>query len=268
MARLRWLQQPFLIGMQKAPLERSSRARYLPEPPRAGDARHFRKMSGSRNISGAGVKCPLEGAWLRARAEGGSSMSQIRRATAFMALVLLAVPALAQEESVPLEETAASAETSSAEPGEADVETSAGRVTRASFTSEIIGREPQDSITSLSNEHFEIVFFTELHDLDGYTVSHVWEREGAEMARVPFVVDGPRWRAYSTKKLEPSWTGEWTVRVEDESGRVLHTESFSYIPVAAEAGVGEAIPSSEEPPAVTEEPPAVTEELPASITGE
>ena len=188
-------------------------------------------------------------------------MSQIRRATAFMALMLVAVPALAQEESLPLKEMGAPAETPSAEPGEAGAETSAGRVTRASFTSGIIDREPQDSITSLSNEHFGIVFFTELSDLDGQTISHVWGREGAEMARVPFVVNGPRWRVYSTKKLEPSWTGEWTVRVEDESGQVLHTESFSYIPVAAEAGAGEAIPSSEEPL-------AGTEGLPASIPRE
>ena len=76
------------------------------------------------------------------------------------------------------------------------------------------------------------------------------------MARVPFVVYGPRWRVYSTKTLEPSWTGEWTVRVEDESGRVLHTESFSYVPVAAKAGTGEATPSLKEPAAVTEEVPA------------
>ena len=188
-------------------------------------------------------------------------MRQIRGTIAFMALVLIAVPALAQEESVPLEETAAPAEAPSAEPGEAGAEISAGRVTRAGFTSEIIDREPQDSITSLSNEHLGIVFFTELRDLDGYTVSHVWEREGAEMARVPFFVNGPRWRVHSTKNLQPGWTGEWTVRVEDESGRVLRTESFSYIPVAAEVGTGEAIPSPEEPP-------AAGEELPASIAVE
>ncbi len=195
-------------------------------------------------------------------------MSQIRWATAFMALVLVAVPALAQEESQPLEETAVPAEAPSAETDEAGAETPAGRVARAGFTSEIIDREPQDSITTLSNEHLGIAFFTELRDLDGYTVSHVWEREGAEMARVAFVVNGPRWRVYSTKKLEPSWTGEWTVRVEDESGRVLHTESFSYVPAAAEAHAEETIPSAEEAPAVTEEAPAVTEELPASIADE
>ena len=162
-------------------------------------------------------------------------MSQIRRAITFMALVLVAVPALAQEESPRLEQTAAPAETPSAERGATVEETRSGRVTRASFTSEIVDREPQDLITSLSNEHSGIVFFTELRDLDGHTVSHVWRREGAEMARVPFVVNGPRWRVYSTKELEPSWTGEWTVLVEDESGRVLHTESFSYLPVAEKA---------------------------------
>jgi hypothetical protein len=73
---------------------------------------------------------------------------------------------------------------------------------------------------------------------------------------VPFVVSGPRWRVYSTKELEPGWTGKWTVRVEDESGRVLHTQSFSYVPVAAEAGNGEAIQASETPEAVSEESPA------------
>jgi hypothetical protein len=178
-----------------------------------------------------------------------------------VALVLIAVPALAQEESSLLEQTAVSAETFGAETSEADAETWAGRVKRASFTSRIIDREPLDSITRLSNEHFGIVFFTDLQGLDGHTVSHVWQWEGAEMARVPFVVSGPRWRVYSTKRLDPSWTGEWTVRVEDESGRVLHAESFSYVPVAEEADAGEVIPS-------LEERAAVTEELPASIAGE
>ena len=186
-------------------------------------------------------------------------MSQIRRATAFLALVLIAVPALAKEEKTTLEQTEAPAETASAD--DAEAEAWAGRVTRASFTSEIIDREPQDSITSLSDEHSGIVFFTELSDLDGHTVSHVWQWEGIEIARVPFVVSGPRWRVHSTKKLEPGWTGEWTVRVEDENGRILHTESFSYVPVAGKATPGEATPASEAPD-------AVTEEMPASIAGE
>ena len=134
-------------------------------------------------------------------------MRKIRWATAFLAVVLIAVPALAQEEDVALEKAAPTEETPSAEAAKADTEAPAGRVARAGFTSEIIDREPQDSITTLSNESLEIVFFTELSGLDGQKVSHVWEREGTEMARVAFAVNGPRWRVYSTKKLEPSWTG-------------------------------------------------------------
>jgi hypothetical protein len=188
-------------------------------------------------------------------------MSRILRAIAFAALVLLAIPTLAQEENSTLEQTAAPAKTPDAEGNAADAETWPGSVARASFTSEIIDREPRDSITTLTNEHFAIVFFTELRDLDGHTVSHVWQREGTEMARVPFIVNGPRWRVYSTKKLESSWTGEWTVRVEDESGRLLRTESFSYVPATAKAGAAEATSASEAPP-------AVTEAIPASISRE
>lgn len=188
-------------------------------------------------------------------------MSQIRWAIAFMALVLVALPALATEESQPLEETAATAETPGAQSSEMAAEAPAGRVTRASFTSEVVDREPQDSITSLSNDQSGIAFFTELRGLEGHTVSHVWQREGAEVARVPFVVNGPRWRVHSTKKLDPSWTGKWTVSVEDESGRVLRTESFSYVPAAAETGAEETTPASEEPA-------AASEELPASISDE
>jgi hypothetical protein len=33
---------------------------------------------------------------------------------------------------------------------------------------------------------------------------------------------------HSSKNLEPSWVGEWTVKVMDESGEMLHSQSFSY----------------------------------------
>jgi hypothetical protein len=85
-----------------------------------------------------------------------------------------------------------------------------GSVARASFTTAVLDHEPQDSVTSLTTGDSKILFFTELRDLEGQTVTHVWERDGVEMARVPFVVGAARWRVYSTKNLEPSWLGEWT----------------------------------------------------------
>jgi hypothetical protein len=177
---------------------------------------------------------------------------QIRWASCILALVLAALPALAETESAPRTETLPAAE---ALPMEGDAagaapepvsEPLAGRVARASFTTQVVDREPQEPVSRLANDQSQILFFTEFHDLEGHTLIHVWEREGIEMARVPFTVGGPRWRVYSTKNLEPSWLGEWTVRVVDESGHVLHSDRFSYVSAAAEPPVEDAPAASEE----------------------
>ncbi|MDJ0846837.1 MAG: DUF2914 domain-containing protein [Myxococcota bacterium] len=105
-------------------------------------------------------------------------------------------------------------------------------VARATFTTLVAEREPQDEVTRLTNENNRIIFFTDLRDMTGKSVTHVWERDGVVMARVPFSVKGPRWRVYSTKNLEPSWVGEWTVKVVDDQGNELESKSFSYVSVA------------------------------------
>lgn len=107
-----------------------------------------------------------------------------------------------------------------------------GKVSRSAFSTAIENREPIDDIASLSNDHRRIFFFSELTDLDGQTVSHRWEREGQVMADVPFEVRGPRWRVWSTKQLQPSWTGQWSVSVVDGNGRVIESRHFSFIPVS------------------------------------
>jgi len=133
---------------------------------------------------------------------------------------------------------------------EASLEPVSGRVARAGFTTAIADREPQDSVTRLDNDATQILFFSEFSGMQGHTITHVWERDGTEMARVPFAVDGPRWRVYSTKNLQPGWLGEWKVNVVDEQGRVLHSESFSYVaaeeqPVAAETAAPVGDPAEE-----------------------
>jgi hypothetical protein len=107
-----------------------------------------------------------------------------------------------------------------------------GHVARAIFTTGVAEREPQDEVMRLSNESTRILFFTDLRDLQGQTVTHVWERDGNLVAQVPFSVGAPRWRVYSSKELEPSWTGEWSVKVVDASGQVIHAESFHYVAAA------------------------------------
>ena len=109
-----------------------------------------------------------------------------------------------------------------------------GTVARAVFTSQIVDREPVDSLSELSNNTDRIYFFTDLRGLTGQIVTHRWEHEGQIMADIKFKVgSGPRWRVYSSKNLLPSWTGQWTVSVIDENGTSLNISTFNYVAASA-----------------------------------
>jgi hypothetical protein len=102
------------------------------------------------------------------------------------------------------------------------------KVSRAVFTTAVADREPADQITSLKNDLQQVYFFTELTGLDGQTVTHKWEHAGEVKAEVSFDVKAPRWRVWSSKTFDPSWTGEWTVSVVDGSGATLTQGKLMY----------------------------------------
>ena len=58
------------------------------------------------------------------------------------------------------------------------------------------------------------------------TVNHVWYRDGKTMAQVELNVGSANWRTWSSKRLLPSWTGFWEVKVLDQTGKVLASASF------------------------------------------
>lgn len=104
-----------------------------------------------------------------------------------------------------------------------------GTVTRAQITHDIQDLEPVDSVSTLTNDLTHIVYFTEIHDMAGQTVTHRWEYNGKIMMAVPIKVGTSRWRAYSTKTLNPAWVGEWKVSVVDAAGGTLSVNTFSYM---------------------------------------
>lgn len=104
-----------------------------------------------------------------------------------------------------------------------------GAVARAQFTRHIKNLEPVDAVSTLTNDATRIVYFTEIHDMAGQTVTHRWEYNGKIILEVPIEVGSGRWRAYSTKTLLPSWTGEWKVSVVDAAGHTLSVNTFSYL---------------------------------------
>lgn len=103
-----------------------------------------------------------------------------------------------------------------------------GGVARAQFTSGIENREPVDALQSIGLDSREVVFFTELRDLEGRAVAHRWIHEGETRAVVDFDVGGPRWRVWSSKDLIPQMQGEWTVEVVDDTGTSHGQWSFTY----------------------------------------
>jgi len=132
----------------------------------------------------------------------------------------------------------------------------ADAVRRAQFTSGVEEREPVDSLQQVSDDRARLLFFTELRGLDGRTVTHRWEHAGDVVAEVPFEVDGPRWRVWSSKDLDEGALGSWAVTVVDESGRELLRREIDVV----EASSG----AEAEPMAESDEAPAPSHEAPAS----
>ncbi len=159
-----------------------------------------------------------------------------RAAGALAALALVGLPAVTGWAVAEMEGAEASMEAAGEAamhtppaPGEEAVAPApSGKVSRSAFTSEIADREPVDQITALDNDVTRIFFFSELVGLEGQTVVHRWEHNGEVLAEVPFHVSGPRWRVYSSKNLDPTWLGEWAVRVVDSSGNELSFDRFTY----------------------------------------
>jgi len=114
------------------------------------------------------------------------------------------------------------------EPGEEIEDDGLPRVVLAAFTTEISDREPVDDVTFLGNDKRVVYFFTDLRNMKGQTVRHVWRYENADMGTVSFDVKGERWRVWSSKQLLPAWLGAWTVSVLNSEGEVLATESFTF----------------------------------------
>ena len=125
---------------------------------------------------------------------------------------------------------------------------SRGSVVRSAFTRDIDEREPTENLQSLTNDHGQVKFFTELRDMSGQTAIHRWEYQGKVVAEVAFNVKGPRWRVWSSKSFVPQWTGDWKVSVINAAGEVISENNLSYEVAAAPAAEAEtAAPATTEP---------------------
>lgn len=104
-----------------------------------------------------------------------------------------------------------------------------GSVSRSTFTSAVVKREPVDHVTTVDNKHPFVYFFTELKGMTGQTVTHRWEHNGEIVAESRFDVGAPKWRIWSARVLPPNRVGEWTVSVINAVNEVVHSRRLDYI---------------------------------------
>ena len=100
-------------------------------------------------------------------------------------------------------------------------------VEEALFCRQIKDRIPQGVATSFDKSVKKVFFFTRITKAKKPTaVTHVWYWKEKKMAEVPLDVRSENWRTWSSKKIDPAWTGAWAVKVLDENGEVVLTKNF------------------------------------------
>ncbi|GAA58802.1 hypothetical protein P20652_0659 [Pseudoalteromonas sp. BSi20652] len=104
-----------------------------------------------------------------------------------------------------------------------------GKISRAVLTRKVSKREPTNVFAAdirLSQFDEGLSFFSELKNLQGQQVKHVWSFEGETMAEITLNVTSPRYRTYSTKNIMNTQTGHWRVDVVDEQGNLIAQKEF------------------------------------------
>lgn len=102
-------------------------------------------------------------------------------------------------------------------------------VSKMVFCAEIIGLEPLSEETKFSNDILKIFCFTKIEGAQfDMQIKHQWFYGDSLMAEVVLPVRSSSWRTYSSKTMQTSWLGTWTVAVLDDDGKILRKESFTY----------------------------------------
>jgi len=92
----------------------------------------------------------------------------------------------------------------------------------------VTDRTPQGAATSFGTDIGQVYCWCKVTGGTGEeSIKHVWSHGGKVVAEVPLTIKGSSWRTWSAKKIMPSMTGEWEVKVVDAAGNALATATFT-----------------------------------------
>jgi len=105
-------------------------------------------------------------------------------------------------------------------------------VARALLTLTVKGREPKDSIDSVTlnnNEVETIYFYLHLINLQGKAITIIWYHNDKQDSKLTMQVHSKNWRTYASKLLNKERLGSWRVELQDESGNILAVKKFTVV---------------------------------------
>jgi len=88
-------------------------------------------------------------------------------------------------------------------------------------------REPVGAGDRFPADVGNLTCFTRIKGGSGGKIVHAWIHEGHTRARVTLEIGSDSWRTWSTKRILPSWTGRWEVKVMTPDGVVLKSIPFT-----------------------------------------
>ena len=91
----------------------------------------------------------------------------------------------------------------------------------------VYDRAPTGTSSYFDSSVGKLYAFTRIIGAEGDTrVYHKWYHGDVLVADVPLTVRSGNWRTWSTKNVQPEWTGDWRLVVVSENGSILETIKF------------------------------------------
>jgi hypothetical protein len=91
----------------------------------------------------------------------------------------------------------------------------------------IENREPVGADDSFPADVGRVWCWSKIKDGQGTAITHAYYYGDEEKALVELEIRSPLFRTYSSKRVLPSWTGEWRVDIVDDQGDVLKSLHFT-----------------------------------------
>jgi hypothetical protein len=103
------------------------------------------------------------------------------------------------------------------------------KVSLSLFTGNMVGRNPQGKIDKASVKMGNLTYFSVVENIQGQYLVHRWEKDGKVLFDKPFAVNSTPSSAWSSVELGTSMVGNLTVKVLDQSGKMLASEVIEVV---------------------------------------